>query len=67
MKQSLRKSHNAIWRVLMVVIPAIIIAAVFIRQDPTKLEPPVQIAPPASQLSSPSPAPTPKGPSAGSG
>jgi hypothetical protein len=51
MKQSLRKAHGSIWKLMMVLIPAIIIAAIFVRQDASKLEQPVQISPP-----SPSPA-----------
>ena len=45
MKQSLRKSHGVIWKVLAVVIPAIIIMAVYVKQDASKLEPPLQISP----------------------
>ncbi|MEP1209722.1 MAG: hypothetical protein ABJM29_00725 [Rhizobiaceae bacterium] len=47
MKQSLRKAHGSIWKVMLVLIPAIIIAAIIVRQDATKLEQPVQISPPA--------------------
>ncbi|NKB50919.1 MAG: hypothetical protein GKR97_01630 [Rhizobiaceae bacterium] len=49
MKQSLRKSHSTIWKVLMVLIPAIIVTAVIVRQDAADLEAPVQIAPPSAQ------------------
>ena len=46
MKQSLRKAHGSIWKMMMVLIPVIIIAAVYVRQDASQLEQPVQIAPP---------------------
>ena len=48
MKQSLRKAHGTIWKGMIVVIPLIIIAAIYVRQDASKLEPPVQISPPAN-------------------
>ena len=48
MKQSLRKSHGTIWKVFAVLIPAIIILAIYVKQDASKLEPPVQISPAAS-------------------
>ncbi|MEP0941541.1 MAG: hypothetical protein ABJH63_04525 [Rhizobiaceae bacterium] len=51
MKQSLRKAHGAIWKVMMVLIPAIIIVATLIRQDASKLEQPVQISPPVDASS----------------
>ncbi|MCJ8307521.1 MAG: hypothetical protein HRU27_15410 [Rhizobiaceae bacterium] len=48
MKQSLRKAHGSIWKGMIIVIPLIIIAAIFVRQDASQLEQPVQIAPPAN-------------------
>lgn len=51
MKQSLRKAHGSIWKGMIVVIPLIIIAAIYVRQDASKLEQPVQIAPPANASS----------------
>ena len=48
MKQSLRKSHGTIWKVFAVLIPAIIILAIYVKQDASKLEPPVQISPAAN-------------------
>ena len=48
MKQSLRKAHGTIWKGMIVVIPLIIIAAIYVRQDASKLAPPVQISPPAN-------------------
>ena len=48
MKQSLRKSHGTIWKAFAVLIPAIIILAIYVKQDASKLEPPVQISPAAS-------------------
>ena len=44
MKQSLRKAHGSIWKLMMVLIPLIIIVALYIRQDASKLEQPVQIS-----------------------
>ena len=51
MKQSLRKSHGMIWKVFSVLIPAIIILAMYVKQDASKLEPPVQISPPSNSAS----------------
>ena len=48
MKRSLRKSHGTIWKAMAVVIPAIIIAAILVKQDRSDLPGPVQISPPAS-------------------
>ena len=33
MKQSLRKSHSLIWKIMMFVIPGIILAALYVKQD----------------------------------
>ena len=52
MKQSLRKSHSLIWKIMMFVIPGIILAALYVKQDASQLQPPTQISPPASPTDS---------------
>ncbi|MEM7300025.1 MAG: hypothetical protein AAF468_02990 [Pseudomonadota bacterium] len=48
MKNALRKSHSRIWSVLAVLIPLIILSAVWVKQSPDDLSSPVQISEPAA-------------------
>lgn len=45
MRRSLRKAHTRTWMVFSVIIPLIVVLAVWKKQDPSKLPAPVQTAP----------------------
>ena len=48
MKRSLRRAHGITWKMMAIIIPLILILAIFTRQDPESLEGPTLIEPPAS-------------------
>ncbi len=47
MRRPHRKAHGLAWRVLLVALPVIVLAALILRQDPSDAPPNERIAPPA--------------------
>jgi len=48
-----RRTHARIWRVLAILLPAVILVALVIRQNGPREAAPVQLAPPPAAVQSP--------------